>query len=191
MSPRAALVALSSVVVALALAGCGLEGQPFDTGDSTSDALELGDAVVRQETISEYPPGSPEAAALRWWRAIQTRDPKAAIDSYTPEVRDELPKYFGRLLVAFLAPSASQATIAIEYVESEGGGQATVYAVIGESPDWRMNGPLALPMVKDDDEWLITDATFMEALAKTYEVEGATAPADASTDTTSSTAGGG
>lgn len=190
MSPRAVLMALTSIVAALAMAGCGLEGQPFDTGDSTSDAPELGDAVVTPETISEYPPSSPEAAALRWWRAIQTRDSKAAIDSYTPEVRDELPSDFARILVAFLAPSASQASIAIEYVESAGEDETTVFAAVDGAPDPRMNGPLALPMAKDDDKWLITDATFIEALVKTFKFESGTA-APESTDRTSSTESGG
>jgi len=190
MSPRGVLVALASAVAVLALVGCGLEGQPFDTGDSTTDVPELGDAVVTPETISEYPPSSPEAAALRWWRAIQTRDAKAAINSYTPEVQDELPNDFARILVAFLAPSASQASIAIDYVESASEDETTVYAVVDGSPDPRMNGPLALPMTKDGDEWLIADATFIEALARTFRVEGEPAPSDASTDQTSSTEGG-
>lgn len=190
MSPRGVLVALTSVVALLALAGCGLEGQPFDTGDSTSGTPELGDAVVTPETISEYPPSSPETAALRWWRALQTRDSKAAINSYTPEVRDELPNDFARILVAFLAPSASQASIAIDYVESASEDETTVYAVVDGAPDSRMNGPLALPMAKDDDKWLITDATFIEALAKTFRVGGETGPSDATADQTTSTESG-
>jgi hypothetical protein len=167
MSPRVVLVALAATLGVLALAGCGLEGQPFDSTEATTTAPELGDAVVTPDAISAYPPGSPEAATLRWWRAVQTRDTDAVIRSYSSQVREQLPKDFAAIVVAFISPSASQAPIAIDYVESEGGDEATVYAVISESPDWRMNGPLALPMTKDNDKWLITDATFLDALVRT------------------------
>ncbi|KAA0275176.1 MAG: hypothetical protein EDQ89_00795 [Acidobacteria bacterium] len=159
-------MALASALAALALAGCGLEGQPFDTGDSTSDTPGLGDAVVTPDAISEYPPGSPEAAVLRWWRAVQTRDPEAVVDSYTAQVRDELPKDFAATVVAFIAPSASQAPIAVDYVEPTSEDDVTVYAVISESPDWRMNGPLALPMTNEGGEWLISDASYLDALSR-------------------------
>jgi hypothetical protein len=158
-------MALASALALIALAGCGLEGQPFDSADSKTDSPELDDAVVTPEAISKYPPSSPEAAALRWWRAIQTRDPEAVIASYTPEVRDKLPKYFAPVVVAFVAPSASQSSFAIDYVEPGGASEVAVYVIISGSPDFRMNGPLALPMAKDNDKWLITDATFIEALA--------------------------
>lgn len=167
MSPRGVLVALASLLAILALAGCGLEGQPFDSGDSTTDAPELGDAVITPEAISEYPPSSPEAATLRWWRAIQTRDPKAAIESYTPEARKDLPKKFPTVVVALLGPPAAESPIAIDYVESANDDEATVYAII-ESPDPRVDGPLALPMEKVDDEWRLADTTFVATLAEAF-----------------------
>lgn len=164
MSPRALLTVIAAVFSVLALVGCGLEGQPFDSGDSTTDAPALGDAVVTPDAIAAYPPSSPEATALRWWRAIQTRDPEAVLASYTPEARDAFPKWFEATLVAFLAPSASQSSFVIDYAEPGREGEVTVYAVIAGSPDIRMNGPIALPMTRDDDEWLITDVTFLDAL---------------------------
>jgi len=173
MSPRAVLAALTCVLALAALAGCGLEGQPFDTSDSTP--AELGDAVVTPDAISEYPPNSPEAAVLRWWRAIQTRDTKAVIGSYSPKARAELPKDFAATVVAFVAPAASQAPIVIDYVESTSEDNVTVYAVISDSPDWRMNGPVALPMIRGNDRWLIADATFLDALV---QVSGDVAPSE-------------
>jgi hypothetical protein len=167
MSFRAALVAFASVLAAGLLPGCGLEGQPFESDSSTAVA-ELGDAVVTPDAISEYPPSSPEAAVLTWWRAVQTRNPKAVIDSYSSEARDELPKSFPMVVVALLSPPASESPIAIDYVESASEDEVTVYAVI-ESPDPRLDGPLALPMTKKDDKWQITDATFVETLATAFD----------------------
>jgi hypothetical protein len=167
MSPRVVLVALASALALLALAGCGLEGQPFDSGDSTADVPELGDAVVTPDAIAEYPQTSPEAAALTWWRAIQTRDPQAAIESYGSKARKDLPKDFPTVVVALLGPPAAQSPIAIDYVESANDDEATVYAII-DSPDPRVDGPLALPMEKVDDEWKITDTTFVATMAEAF-----------------------
>lgn len=172
MNSRVALVVLTSILAFFALVGCGLEGQPFDSSDATTAAPEPGAAVVTPDAISAYPQDSPEAAALRWWRAIQTRDPEAVFASYTSEVRNKLPKDFAGLVVAFVAPSAAQSSFAIDYVEPTNGDEVTLYAVIDGSPDIRMNGPLALPMTKDEDKWLITDATFIEALLAGVETPG-------------------
>lgn len=179
MSPRVALIALAAVLAAAVLAGCGLEGQPFDNSGSTTSTTQLGYAVVTRDEIAGYPSNSPEAAVLRWWRAVQTRDPEAVLKSYTPEVRDQLPKHFDKIMVAMIAPPASMGSVWIDYVESSGDDEATVYAGIDGSPDPRMNGPLALPMIKDGDKWLITDGTFMKVLAVGGTAEGQAAPAPA------------
>jgi len=169
MSPRAVLVALASILVAALLAGCGLEGQPFSTStdkDKTA-SVELNPAVVTADAIGKYPPTSPQAAALEWWRGVQTRDPEAVIKSYSAKARDELPRRFPVALVSGLAPPAAQSSIRIAYVESKGDDEATVYVVI-DSADPRMNGPLALAMEKVNDRWQITDPTFLGTLADTY-----------------------
>lgn len=177
MSPRVALIALAAVLAAAVLAGCGLEGQPFDNSGSTTSTTQLGYAVVTRDEIAGYPSNSPEAAVLRWWRAVQTRDPEAVLKSYTPEVRDALPKDFAKAMVAFVGPPASQGAIWIDYVESSGEDKATVYAGIDGSPDPRMDGPLALRMVKDGDRWLIADGTFVEVLTAGVAVKGQDQPA--------------
>lgn len=173
MSPRVVLVALASILAAGMLTGCGLEGQPFEGDDSTTDVPELGTAVVTPDAISAYPPSSPEAAALRWWRSIQTRDPETTVESYASDARKNLPKDFPMAVVALLGPPAAESPIAIDYVESASDDAATVYVII-ESPDPRVDGPLALPMEKVDDEWRITDTAFVETMAEAFHaaVEG-------------------
>lgn len=174
MSPRVALVALAFLFAVLLLAGCGLEGQPFSTAtdkttDTTTapDAGEFNPAVVTAEAIAAYPKNSPEAAALGWWRGVQTRDPDAVLEAYTSEARDELPKKFPLALVTGISPPAATSAIKIADVESDGDDKATVYVVI-QSGDPRMNGPLALPMEKVDDQWEITDPVFLGSLADAY-----------------------
>jgi len=169
MRLRVALVALGSFLALLLLAGCGLEGQPFSTAtDKTdSEASEFTPSVVTAAAISKYPKGSPEVAALEWWRGVQTRDPESVIESYSPEAREELPKKFPTALVTGIAPPAAQSAISIVDVESDGDDKVTVYVVI-ESADPRMNGPLALPMKKSGDEWQITDPVFLSSLADAF-----------------------
>ena len=174
MSPRVALVVLAAGLAVL-LTGCGLEGQPFSTATDKTDsvaaddpiAVELGPTVVSTEAIEEFSKSSPEAAALMWWRAVQTRDPEAVIQSYSSEARDELPENFPVALVTAIAPVAAQSSISIGEVEPEGDDEATLFVVIG-SEDPRLGGPLALPMKKDGDEWEITDPVFLGSLAETY-----------------------
>ena len=174
MSPRVAFVVLAAIL-AISLTGCGLEGQPFSTSaDKTDNAstkvpvpAELGPAVVSDETIEMFPKSSPEVAALTWWRAVQTRDPDAVIESYSSEARDELPKSFPVVLVTAIAPTAAQSAISIGDVELEGSDKATVFAVI-DSADSRLGGPLAIPMKKNGDTWEITDPVFLGSLADTY-----------------------
>ena len=171
MSPRAAFVVLAAIFAFL-LAGCGLEGQPFSTATdkttsaTTVEAPELEASVVTGEAIAQYPESSPEAAALGWWRSVQTRDPEGVIDSFTSDARDELPKQFPVALVSGIAPTAAQAAISVVDVETDGD-DATVYVVL-ESGDPRLSGPLALPMTKVDGEWRITDPVFLASLADSY-----------------------
>lgn len=172
MSPRVVLTAISSALIILLLAGCGLEGQPFSTAtdqtDSTAaDAGEFNPSVVTAEAIAAYPKNSPEAATLEWWRAVQTRDPDAVLEAYTSEARDALPRKFPMALVTGISPPAATSAIKVADVESDGDDKATVYVVI-QSGDPRMNGPLALPMQKVDDRWEITDPIFLGSLADVY-----------------------
>lgn len=172
IDPRVAFVVLAAIL-AISLTGCGLEGQPFstDTTDKASkevpEPAELGPAVVSNETIEMFPKSSPEVAALTWWRAVQTRDPDAVLESYSSEARDELPENFPVVLVTAIAPTAAQSAISIGDVEFEGRDKATLFVVI-DSPEPRLGGPLAIPMKKSGDTWEITDPVYLGSLADTY-----------------------
>lgn len=173
MNPRVALVAVALLLVVLLLGGCGLEGQPFstttdktaaDAGSLGSETGEFGPSVVTADAIAEFPKGSPEAAALEWWRAVQTRDPDAVLAAYSADARGELPQKFSSAIVTAISPIAANASIKIVDVESEGDDAATVYVAIN-SGDSRLNGPLALPMKKAGD-WEITDPVFLGSITE-------------------------
>ncbi len=174
MNPRVALIAVASLLAALMLGGCGLEGQPFstttdkttaDTEISGSETGEFSPTVVTADAIAAFPKSSPEAAALEWWRAVQTRDPDAVLEAYSSDARSQLPQKFSSAIVTAISPIAAEASIEIVDVESEGDDAATVYVVISSS-DSRLNGPLALPMKKAGDSWEITDPVFLGSIAE-------------------------
>jgi hypothetical protein len=161
-------VALVAVLAFVVLAGCGLEGQPFTTTEEVPKASpEPADTLVTPEALADIPENSLRGVVLRWWRGLQTRDPKAVIDSYAPDVRDELPNKFADVVVIGISPPAAESSIRINSLEPTGDGEATVYLTIYSS-DPRMDGPLALPMKKVDDEWRINDVSFLNAIAETF-----------------------
>lgn len=161
-------MALISALAAVPLAGCGLEAQPFSTRETTSTAAEA-DAIVTKHMIGWYPPRSPEAAAMRWWRAIQTRDLEAVTESYSPEARKDLPRHFSKIVTWQPLPVA-QASITIEDVDYADVDKATVNIVL-DSADQRLDGPLALPMRKDGDEskYQVADTLFADRMAEAYQ----------------------
>jgi hypothetical protein len=166
MSPRAFLAILGSALVLLTFAGCGLEGQPLTV--NRERAAQLPDrALVTSEDLVDAPEDTARGLVLRWWRAVQTRDPQAVIKSYAPDLRDELPKKFAGAVVAGLAPTAAESGLKLGYLEHAGDGEATVYLTI-YSPGTQMDGPLALPLKKFGGKWRITDVTFLETLAAAY-----------------------
>lgn len=170
MSPRGVLTTLTCALSLLAMTGCGLEGQASTVTTTTEVPTEepgLADTLVTPVAIAELPPGSLRGVVLSWWRGVQFRDHEAVIDTYAPDVGDELPKKFPEVLATDLAPVAADSSIRINSLEPSGNGEATVYLTL-YSPDERIDGPLALPMEKIDDEWRINDATFLDVLVKAF-----------------------
>lgn len=164
MSPRVAVVALAALLCVTALAGCGLEGQPFTTTEEVPvEHPGISDTLVNSGTLAGIPENSLRGVVLRWWRGAQTRDPQAVIDSYAPDVRAELPNNFADLVVIGISELAADASIRINSLEPNGNGEATVYLTL-YSPNGLVDGPLALPMKKIDDKWRINDASFLDAL---------------------------
>jgi hypothetical protein len=180
MSSRVVLTTLASCLVLLTLAGCGLEGQSF-MSDKEEKAEVLSDqAVITPDDLADAPEDTARGLVLRWWRAVQTRDPQGVIKSYVPEARDQLPKRFADAVVVGIAPPAAESTLNLSYLEHADDGVATVYMTI-YSPDPRIDGPLALPLKKIDGEWRIIDAAFLGTLATSYLAaaeEESAAPAD-------------
>jgi hypothetical protein len=178
MSSGVILATLASALALLTLAGCGLEPQPFSAEKEERKAALLPErALITSDDLVDAPTDTARGLVLRWWRAVQTRDPQAVVKSYAPDVRDLLPKGFADAVVVDLAPAAVESTIKLGYLEHTDSGEATVYLRI-YSPDARLDGPLALPLKKFGDEWRITDTTFLDTLATAYlAAEEATATA--------------
>jgi hypothetical protein len=178
------------LVAGTIMLGCGIEGQPFGS-DSEGDS----DPVISTDDVSAEEEGSPEYTTLQWWRGMQTRNPEAVKPAYAPDVRDELPEGFDTAVISFLAPAASQSSIEIDSVEFDGKKDAVLFATI-DSPNFAMDGPLALPMKKVGDEWLIANSTYITSLAGSFQVaqalgDGASEPSgQTTTEETTTTEGG-
>ncbi len=166
---RRRLVSSAVVVVAAAAlaAGCGVEGQDL-TGDTTAADTSVPAPVppVSSEDVAATEKGSPERTALQWWRDVQSRNTEAVEAAYTEKVRKDLPEGFPFSLVSYVAPLAGTATVSIESVEmkDENSDKATLYLSI-DSLAPRIAGTVAIPMEKEGGEWLISDSTFLTALA--------------------------
>ena len=169
MSPRLVLSMLGVLAAGALMLGCGIEGQPFGADKTTKESTDAG-PVVSTERISDEKKGSPEHTALGWWRGLQTRNPDDVRAAYLPDVRDALPGDFDTAIVSFLAPAASESSIQIDSVEQRGKGDAVLFATI-DSPNAAMDGPLALPMKKDGDEWFLANSTYVISLLPFFQVE--------------------
>lgn len=163
---RSVFAALVALAVAVFLFGCGLEGQPFSTDNEGNDSSTL----VSKERIAGKDPGSPGATVLKWWRGLQTRNPPVVEAAYTPKVREELPSTFESTVVAVLAPSAAESSIATESLEKQGRRKATLFSTI-DSPNATMDGPLALPMQKVRNKWLIANSSFVTSVSGAFALE--------------------
>lgn len=161
-NPRLILSTLAILAAAIFLLGCGLEGQPFDN--------EGEDPVVSGEDISAEEVGSQRRTVLEWWRGLQTRNAKVVAAAYAPDVRDELPKSFEFTVISLVAPSASESSITIDSLERNGKNKTTLFSTI-DSPNAVMDGPLALPMEKVGDEWLIANSRFLISLSGAFKLE--------------------
>jgi len=78
-------VVLASVLVLTALAaGCGSSGE--STADGRPNITRLHDLRVTRQQLAAAGKGSPSAALLRWWRALQLKDVAAAEAAYARSV---------------------------------------------------------------------------------------------------------
>ena len=170
MSARLALSMLAVLAAGTSMLGCGIEGQPFGADKTTDENTSSGGPIVTGKDISAEKQGSPEHTVLGWWRGLQTRNPDDVRASYAPDVRDALPGDFNTAIVSFLAPAASESSIKIDSVEQRGKGDAVLFATI-DSPNAAMDGPLALPMKKDGDEWFLANSTYVVSLFPFFQVE--------------------
>lgn len=161
---RLLLSTFGVLAAAMLMLGCGLEGQPFDSTTRNDDP------VVSAEQVSAEEPGSPRFTVLQWWRGVQTRNPQVVMQSYAPDVRDELPETFDLTVIAVLAPAASESSITIDSVAMKGANKATLVATI-DSQNAAMKGPVALPMKKVGDEWLLANDSFLPSLSGAFALE--------------------
>lgn len=145
--------------------GCGIEGQPFGKEKEGNEREADSTPVVSGEEIDAAKDGSPERAVLEWWRALQTRDARSVEAAYAPDVRKGLPDGFRFAAASLLPPLAAKSGIAIDSVEHNVAKKTAMVFVTIDSSVPVINGPLAVPVEKIDGEWLLTDDTFILALA--------------------------
>lgn len=161
--PLRVLAGLALAVLALAAAGCGSSS----TGASTrtpaqSRALQL----LSQKDIDAVPVDSPAHTILVWWRYLQYKDPRDALDLFSPGIRADVTNKGGFDLVQRdLGPWLTN--IRPKVVDTViNGATATVFlrvlinTPVGTNIVKTSQDSLAIPLVKESRRWLINDSTF-------------------------------
>jgi hypothetical protein len=153
-------------VLVLALAGCGRLGPDEDAPRS----LVRDERYVSARDIARYPANSPEAVVLRWWRALQMNDARAAVRLYSRRVRisprafrDQ--RYLGRPFMGGLLT-----LVEIKDVDRQGR-EATVFVFrnrVSRAPNGRsdiVSRARGFTTVLERGKWLLADNLYLERAA--------------------------
>jgi hypothetical protein len=142
MKQRAALLA----VLALAAPGCATTDEDLHR-ELLAERLETLTIVTRAE-LARQPEGSPSRTILALWRAVQYRNPQAALARVAPQPTPEQLKRFESSIVATGAQAASttkprildskvsgkRATVLIEFIRHRKIGDQVRSVVAGRLP---------------------------------------------------------
>lgn len=163
---RNALPALAAVAMVLGAAGCGSASQG---GSNSTPAQTRAKQLVTERDIASVPSDSPAATVMRWWRFLQFRDPKDALELMDPALRPHLLSHGWNTSVVFdFGPWLTTIRPRVISV-TRNDRRATVFldveinVPVGADIVKTSHDQLALPLSQDKSgNWLITDASFFE-----------------------------
>jgi hypothetical protein len=163
---RIAVPALAALALALGVAGCGSSSQG---ASNTTPAQTRAKQLITERDIASIPADSPAVTVMRWWRFMQFRDPKDALDLMDPALRPGLLRRGWATSVVFdFGPWLTTIRPRVVSV-TRNGSSATVFldveinVPVGADIVKTSHDQLALPLRQDNSgNWLITDASFFE-----------------------------
>jgi hypothetical protein len=120
---RGAIALLMGLLLALSSSACGGDDNSGEENAQSDAVNEPPDVLVQPDQVTAYPPDSPQAAVLEWWRAVQFNDLSGVKDAYLPSV--DLPNLERALLLDKVSTSRPVIVDA-----QEQGDEATVYTII-------------------------------------------------------------
>jgi hypothetical protein len=136
--------------------------------------------TLSQEDVEAYDEGTPERAALEWWRAIQVSNTELAASYYAEQAvispGSELPESRDLESQISIAAGAFQGGVEITGVE-EDQGEATVFLDL-QPPDEEIPPQgRSLNFVDENGEWKLADnSPLIQAVARAQAAQGAPAP---------------
>jgi hypothetical protein len=149
------LTILACVALGVAAAGCGDE-EPAPPPDLNKQAKK---STITREDIRKAPKNSPEEALLTWWRLTQFRSP-SAIDRFTPEAAAELEDAnYDQLAFRYLGPWLGTVQPKIDEAQTDDASANLFLTLTG--PAYLSPTKATVEFARVDDEWLISDPTFM------------------------------
>jgi hypothetical protein len=154
------LLATGFVAVVL-VAGCGFDDDPDEAS---------GPRTISTDEIAAADKGTPERAALEWWREVQFQNAAGAAERYSPEAKVKTADLNRQVAVA-----QSSFVGVPEVVDvSRDGDLATVYLTIAPPGSDAPPRNLSLNLVESDGEWLLRDNLLMEqAVARVARAQAA------------------
>lgn len=134
-------IAAIAALLLLAIAGC--------EGDEDAEPPR----AITEEGIERYEAGTPQRTVVEWWREVQFKNARGAIDHYAPKV--ELTRTaLGRQLL--LAGNSFVGVPEIASVDDRGE-KATIYATIERPGSDAPPRNVAVNLVDVGGEWLLAD----------------------------------
>jgi hypothetical protein len=159
------LGALSSALALLLLGGCGSSGSSTASTTSANAATAPSTAVVPIAEVKRNGPGTVQNTALRWWRAAQLNEPKAAIGLYAaPPTEANLAGQFN-LVVGQLGGM-------VKVVSVKPRGKQAIATIAWQRPGVPLR-TVTLPMERRGGKWKITRTLFLDLLVQQIQGEAA------------------
>jgi hypothetical protein len=162
---RLRLACVMAVLPVVSLGACGRlgpdEGAPL--------RVIKGQRYVTARDIQRYPPGSPQAVVLEWWRALQRNDAPAALRLYSRKVHITAPEFLIQRSLGGLFLSMLN-RIVVKDVDRVGG-RTTVFLFrerVIEVPNGRndiVGSARGFTLVRERGRWRLADNLFLGRVA--------------------------
>ncbi|HVF77398.1 MAG TPA: hypothetical protein VNA28_03795 [Solirubrobacteraceae bacterium] len=156
------IVAVALSASCVSLAACGKDSPaPVARQQTFESALRL----VTERDIRATPPGSPQRAVIRWWRALQFRDTTTVSELFSTQARRTIGPLLSEITFLDLGPSLQTSLPRFDDLAVRGN-TALVYMrilrneVLSPKIIRRSTEHLGLSLVKERGFWRIDDPTY-------------------------------